>query len=177
MAFSTRVYIVDGVRTPIGKFGRSLKDVPAVDLAAFTIRRLIERVGIDPGDVDFVIMGHAIRDGTGQDTARQAALKAGIPREIDAMTVDMVCASGMASIITAAQYIKSGEYKLVVAGGMESMSQAPFVLMPQVRWGLKHLIGRRFELIDAMVYSGLWDTMLNKVMGEEAVFDCFLGTV
>ncbi len=168
MKSSERVYIVDGVRTPVGKFGRSLKDIPAADLAAFTIRKLLERTGIDAKDVDLVIMGHAIRDGTGQDTARQAALKAGIPKEVDAMTIDMVCASGMASIVTAMEYIKAGDYKLIVAGGMESMSRAPLILSPQVRWGVKHLIGKRFELIDAMVFSGLWDIMLNKVMGEEA---------
>jgi len=166
--FSEKVYIVDGIRTPVGKFGRSLKNVPAADLAAFTIRKLLERNGLDPKDIEFVIMGHAIRDGTGQDTARQAALKAGIPKEVDAMTVDMVCASGMASIITAAQYIKTGEYNLIVAGGMESMSQAPLLLSPRVRWGIKHLIGKKFELSDAMVFSGLWDIMLGKVMGEEA---------
>jgi len=168
MNSSEKVYIVDGVRTPVGKFGRSLKDVPAADLAAFTIKKLLERTGLDPKQVDFVIMGHAIRDGTGQDTARQAALKAGIPKEVDAMTVDMVCASGMASIITAAQYIKTGEYRLVIAGGMESMSQAPLLLSPQVRWGIRHLIGRRFELVDAMIHSGLWDAILGKIMGEEA---------
>jgi acetyl-CoA C-acetyltransferase len=164
---SGRVFIVDGVRTPVGRFGKSLRDVPAVKLGAFTIRKLLERVDLKPDMVDFVIMGHAIRSGTGQDTARQAALLAGIPKEIDAMTVDMVCASGMASIITAAQYIKTGEYRLIVAGGMESMSQAPFLIGPRARWGIRHLITSRMELVDAMVLEGLWDIMLNKVMGEE----------
>ncbi len=165
---SERVFIVDGVRTPVGRFGRSLRDVPAPKLAAFTIKKLLERTGLDPGSVDFVIMGHAIRAGTGMDTARQAALMAGIPKETDAMTVDMVCASGMASIVTAAQYIKTGEYRLVVAGGMESMSQAPFLISARARWGIKHLITSRMELKDAMVYEGLWDIVLGKVMGEEA---------
>ena len=165
---SERVFIVDGVRTPVGRFGRSLRDVPAPKLAAFTIKKLLERTGLDPGSVDFVIMGHAIRAGTGMDTARQAALMGGIPKETDAMTVDMVCASGMASIVTAAQYIKTGEYRLVVAGGMESMSQAPFLISARARWGIKHLITSKMELKDAMVYEGLWDIMLGKVMGEEA---------
>ncbi len=168
MSSHEKVYIVDGVRTPVGKFGKSLRNIPASDLAAFTIKKLLERNNLDPESIEFVIVGHAIRDGTGQDTARQAALKAGIPKKVDAMTVDMVCASGMASIITAAQYIKTGEYSLVIAGGMESMSQAPFIMSPHVRWGVKHLIGRRFELVDSMVFSGLWDIMLGKVMGEEA---------
>ena len=163
-----RVFIVDGVRTPVGRFGRSLRDVPAPRLAAFTIKRLLERVGLDPKMIDFVIMGHAIRAGTGMDTARQAALMAGIPKETDAMTVDMVCASGMASIITAAQYIKTGEYRLVIAGGMESMSQAPFLISARARWGIRHLITSRMELLDAMVFEGLWDIVLGKVMGEEA---------
>jgi acetyl-CoA C-acetyltransferase len=165
---SSRVYIVDGVRTPVGRFGKSLRDVPAARLAAFTIRKLLERVSLEPSQVDFVIMGHVIRAGTGLNTARQAALQAGIPKEVDAMTVDMVCASGMAAIVTGAQYIKTGEYDLVVAGGMESMSQAPFVLDARSRWGIRHLIGRRMELVDAMVHDGLWDATLNKIMGEEA---------
>ena len=163
-----RVFIVDGVRTPVGKFGRSLRDVPAVDLAAFTISRLLERTGLEPRMVDFVIMGHVIRPGTGMNTARQAALKAGIPVDVDAMTVDMVCASGMAAIITAAQYIAAGEYDIIVAGGMESMSRAPFIIPADARWGIRHLITRRMELLDAMVYEGLWDVTLGKVMGEEA---------
>lgn len=163
-----RVFIVNGVRTPIGKFGRSLRDIPASDLAAFTIKKLLERVGLKPDHVEFVVMGHVIRAGTGMNTARQAALKAGIPSEVDAMNVDMVCASGMAAIITAYQYIRAGEYNLVVAGGMESMSQAPFIIPARARWGIRHLIGTKFELLDAMVYDGLWDVFLNKVMGEEA---------
>lgn len=165
---SRRVFIVDGVRTPVGRFGKSLRDVPASRLAAFAIKKLLERTGVDAGLVDFVVMGHVIRAGTGMNTARQAALAAGIPKEVDAMTVDMVCASGMAAIVTAAQYIKTEEYDLVVAGGMESMSQAPFMIGPRSRWGIRHLIGRRMELQDAMVHDGLWDVVLGKVMGEEA---------
>ena len=163
-----RVFIVDGVRTPVGKFGRSLKDFTAVDLAAFAIRRLLDRVGLEPSSVEFVVMGHVIRAGTGMNTARQAALKAGIPRTVDAMNVDMVCASGMAAIITAAQYIKAGSYDLIVAGGMESMSQAPFMIDSSVRWGVRHLILREMKLVDAMVHDGLYDVTLGKVMGEEA---------
>jgi len=163
-----RVFIVDGVRTPVGRFGKSLRDIPASRLASFAIRKLLDRVGLRPRDVEFVVMGHVIRAGTGMDTARQAALAAGIPKDVDAMTVDMVCASGMAAIVTAAQYIRAGEFGLAVAGGMESMSQAPFMLDPRARWGIRHLIGRRMELVDAMIHDGLWDITLGKIMGEEA---------
>ncbi|GAB6147823.1 thiolase family protein [Stetteria hydrogenophila] len=163
-----KVYIVDAVRTPVGKFGKSLKDYPASDLAAFTIKKLLERVGIEPSDVDFVVMGHAIRAGTGMNTARQAALKAGLPPSIGGMTIDMVCASGMAAIITAAQFIMTGAYDVIVAGGMESMSQAPFLLPSSARWGLKHLIMREANIQDAMVHDGLYDILLGRIMGEEA---------
>jgi len=162
------VYIVDGVRVPVGKFGGAYKEVPAVELAAFTLKELLSRVDLKPSDVNMVIYGHVIRAGTGMDTARQVALKSGIPSEVDSMTVDMVCASGMAAIITAANYIAAGSYDLIVAGGMESMSMAPFLLSPTARWGVKHLIGREWKILDSMVYDGLWDVMLNKVMGEEA---------
>jgi len=165
-----RVYIVDGVRTPIGRFGRSLKDYTAVDLASFTIKKLLERTGVEPSSIDFVVMGHVIRAGTGMNTARQAALKAGIPAWVDAMNVDMVCASGMAAIVTGAMYISSGGYDLVVAGGMESMSNAPFIIPSSYRWGVRHFIlGRgRGEVYDAMVYDGLLDPLYGYVMGEEA---------
>ncbi len=162
------VYIVSAVRTPIGKFGRSLARLPAVELGAIAIREAVSRAGIEPRDVEFVVMGHVIRAGTGMNTARQAALKAGVPPTVDAMNVDMVCASGMAAIITAAQAIQAGDYDIVVAGGMESMSQAPFLLPAEVRWGLRHLITRRAELLDAMVHDGLLDVFTGKVMGEEA---------
>jgi acetyl-CoA C-acetyltransferase len=165
---SRNVYIVDGVRVPVGKFGGAYKEVPAVELAAFTLKELLSRVDLKPSDVNMVIYGHVIRAGTGMDTARQVALKSGIPSEVDSMTVDMVCASGMAAIITAANYIAAGSYDLIVAGGMESMSMAPFMLSSTARWGVKHLIGREWKILDSMVYDGLWDVMLNKVMGEEA---------
>ncbi len=163
-----RVFIVDGVRTPVGRFGRSLRDFSAVDLAAYTVERLLERAGLEASSVEFVVMGHVIRAGTGMNTARQAALKAGIPRTVDAMNVDMVCASGMTAIITAAQYVKAGSYDLVVAGGMESMSRAPFMIDSSVRWGVRHLILRDMKVVDAMVHDGLYDITLGKVMGEEA---------
>jgi len=160
------VYIVEGVRTPVGKFGRSLRDYTAVDLATFTIERLLERARLDPGDVEFVVYGHVLRAGTGMDTARQAALRAGIPEWVDATTVDMVCASGMKAIIEAATF--TGAYGLVLAGGMESMSNAPYLLTPKTRWGVKLVYKGFLPVRDAMVYDGLYDVLNDKVMGEEA---------
>jgi acetyl-CoA C-acetyltransferase len=164
------VYIVDGVRTPIGRFGRSLKDFTAVDLAAYAIRNLLDRVGIQSSSVDFVVMGHVIRAGTGMNTARQAALKAGIPKNVDSMNVDMVCASGMAAIVTGGMYIASGAYDVVIAGGMESMSNSPFIIPSSYRWGVRHLVlsRGRGEVFDAMVYDSLLDPLLGYTMGEEA---------
>lgn len=165
---SKDVFIIDGVRTPIGKFGRSLRDVPAVDLAAFTIKKLLERTGIDPSIIDHVFFGHVIRAGTGMNTARQAAIKAGIPFGVDATTVDMVCASGMKAVIDAAQYIESGAFSIALAGGMESMSNAPFTVTSRVRWGVRLVYKGSLPVLDAMVNEGLYDPLFDKVMGEEA---------
>ncbi len=164
------VYIVEGVRTPVGRFGRSLKDYTAVDLASFTLRKLLEKSNVKPENVDFTVMGQVIRAGTGMNTARQAALKAGIPKHVDAMNVDMVCASGMAAIATGAAYIAAGSYDVVVAGGMESMSNTPFIIPSRYRWGVRHLILERGrgEILDAMVHDGLLDPILGYGMGEEA---------
>ncbi len=166
--FKQNIYIIDGVRTPVGKFGKSLRDIPAVELASFTIKKLLERIGIDSNIIDFVAYGHVIRAGTGMNTARQAAMKAGIPEHIDAMTIDMVCASGMTAIATGAVYIASGAYDLVLAGGMESMSQAPFTITPKIRWGVKLVYRGYLPVRDAMVNEGLYDPLNNKVMGDEA---------
>ncbi|MEB3806591.1 MAG: thiolase family protein [Desulfurococcales archaeon] len=165
---SKEVYIVDGVRTPIGKFGKSLRDIPAVELASFTIKKLIERTGIDPNQIDHVIFGHVIRAGTGMNTARQAAIKAGIPYPIDATTVDMVCASGMKAIIDAAQFIESGAFDIVLAGGMESMSNAPFTITSKIRWGVKLVYKGFLPVRDSMVHEGLYDPIFDMIMGEEA---------
>jgi len=164
------VYIIDGVRTPIGKFGKSLSSLKAVDLGAYAIKALIRRVDIDPSHVDFVIMGQVLRAGTGQLTARQAAVKAGLPLRVPAMNVDVVCASSMAAVITGAVYILAGTYDLIIAGGMESMSNAPFLIPAEARWGLRHFVlkqGREF-FYDSMVIDGLWDPILELGMGSEA---------
>ena len=164
------VYIVDGVRTPIGRFGRSLKEFTAVDLAAYVIKSLLDRTGVSPSSIEFIVLGHVIRAGTGMGTARQASLKAGIPQSVDSMNVDMVCASGMAAIITGAMYIASGSYDIVIAGGMESMSNSPFIIPSSYRWGVRHFIlsKGRGDVYDAMVYDSLLDPLLGYTMGEEA---------
>ena len=162
------VYISDGLRTPIGKFGRSLRSEPPVELATYTAKKLFEKTGLDPGEIDFVAYGHVIRAGTGMDTARQVAIKAGVPVEVDAMTIDMVCASGMSAVITASSYIEAGAYELALAGGMESMSMAPFLITSATRWGVKLVYKGYLPVRDAMVNDGLYDPLNDKVMGEEA---------
>ncbi len=162
------VYIVSAVRTPMGRFGGALSQVPATDLAAVAIKEALARAGIEARSVEMVYVGHVIRAGTGILSARQAALKAGIPEEIDAVTVEMACSSGMAAIFSAAQAIQSGDAGIVVAAGMESMSQAPFLIPSRARWGIRHLITRRMELQDAMVHDGLYDMFTDRGMGEEA---------
>ncbi len=162
------VYIVSAVRTPIGRFLRSLALLDAVELGAIAIKAAIERAGLSPEDIEFTVMGHVIRAATGQDTARQAAIKAGIPVDRDAMTVDMVCSSGMAAVMTASNMIRAGEADIVVAGGMESMSRAPYILPAEFRQGVRHLITRDVKLLDAMYHDGLFDTVAGLGMGQEA---------
>ncbi|MEM4426420.1 MAG: thiolase family protein [Acidilobaceae archaeon] len=164
------VYIVDGVRTPIGKFGKSLKNYKASDLASFVIRKLLNRTNLDPFSIDFVVMGHVIRAGTGMNTAKQAALRAGLSPNVAASNVDMVCASGIKAIITASLHIAVGDYDIAIAGGMESMSQAPLLLPASHRWGVRHLVLDRGlgSILDSMVYDGLTDVLNAALMGEEA---------
>src|ERR687888_631750 len=126
--------ILDGARTPIGRFGGGFKDVPAVKLGAAAIRAALERSGVAPDRVDYVIMGQVIQAGAGQITARQAALQAGIPREVPAITINKVCLSGLNAIALADQLIRAGEVEVAVAGGMESMTRAPYVV-PSARFG------------------------------------------
>ncbi len=169
MSFSTRnIYIVSAVRTPLGKFGKTFSRLTAADLGAIAIKNALLAAGVASTDIDFIIMGHVLRAGTGQDTARQASLKAGIPPSVDAMNVDQVCSSGMSAVITAFTFIKSGEADIVVAGGMENMSNTPFLIPSAARWGIRHLITRKMELIDSMFYDGLFDNIANMGMGEEA---------
>ncbi|WP_110685403.1 acetyl-CoA C-acetyltransferase [Salinicola aestuarinus] len=156
------VVIVAATRTPIGTFQGGLASVPAVTLGATAIRHLLQ--GIDPTGVDEVIMGHVLRAGLGQNTARQAAIEAGMPEHIPAMTLDKVCGSGMKALHLAVQAIRCGDAETIVAGGMESMSLAPYVL-PKARTGLR--MGNA-ELVDSMINDGLWDAFNDYHMGVTA---------
>jgi len=156
--------IVAGARTPIGKLGGGLSSLPAVFLGATAIREALSRAAVEPGDVDYVIMGHVIQAGAGQITARQAAVEAGIPKEVPAITINKVCLSGLNAIALADQLIRAGELEIAVAGGMESMSQAPY-LIPKARFGAR--MGHA-EIVDAMVHDGLWSTFTGQHMGESS---------
>ena len=162
------VYVVSVARTPIGKFGGVFRDISPVDLGAIAIKEALRRANIEPSKVDIVIMGNVLRAGHGQDLTRQAAIKAGIPVEVDGYSVDMVCSSGMMSVINAIQMIKSGDADIVVAGGMESMSQAMLAIRSDVRWGIKMLMNKKLELIDTLLFDGLTDPFNMKLMGQEA---------
>jgi acetyl-CoA C-acetyltransferase len=160
----THSVIVAGARTPIGKFGAGFRDLRAVDLGAAAIREALTRSGIGSDQVDYVIMGHVLQAGAGQITARQAAIKAGIPKEIPAITINKVCLSGLNAVALADQLIRAGEIEVAVAGGMESMSGAPF-LLPAARWGVRLSDA---ELVDSMIYDGLWSTFTEKHMGDSS---------
>jgi acetyl-CoA C-acetyltransferase len=162
------VYIVDAIRTPIGKFGGSLTRFSAVELGALVIRKILERNNLDPSILDIVIMGQVIRDGTGQNTARQASIIAGVPNSVDAFNVDTVCASGMMAVINGASLIKSGDADLIIAGGMESMSRSPFIIPYQYRWGVKIDYTGDLKILDSLVYEGLRDPFNGMVMLQEA---------
>lgn len=153
--------IVAGVRTPIGSLGGALASVPAVELGAICIKAALERARIAPGDVSEVILGNVVGAGLGQNPARQAMIRAGLPVSVGATTVNKVCGSGMKAVMMAAQSIRLGESKIVVAGGMESMSAAPYMLL-QARQGYRLGNG---ELVDATIHDGLWDCYGNKHMG------------
>ncbi len=156
--------ILAGARTPIGRFGSALASLSAVQLGTTAIREALARAAVDPGRVDYVIMGQVIQAGAGQITARQAAVAAGIPKEVPAITINKVCLSGINAIALADQLIRAGEVELVVAGGMESMSQAPY-LLPRARFGVR--LGHA-ELVDAMIHDGLWSTFTGQHMGESS---------
>ena len=158
------VVIASAVRTAIGTFGGSLKDIPAVDLGALVIKEAVNRAGIKPELVNEVVMGNVIQAGLGQNVARQAAVKAGLPIEIPAMTLNMVCGSGLRSVALAAQMIKAGDCDVVVAGGMENMSRAPYAL-ETTRWGQRMGDGK---LVDTMIKDALSDAFNNYHMGVTA---------
>jgi len=158
------VVIVSAVRTAVGSFGGSLKDVSAVDLGALVIKEAVKRAGVKPELVEEVIMGNVIQAGLGQNTARQATIKSGLPQEVSAMTINKVCGSGLRAVSLAAQMIKAGDADVIVAGGMESMSQAPYVLK-SARWGQRMGDGK---MVDTMINDALWDSFNNYHMGNTA---------
>lgn len=162
------VFVVGAVRTPIGRFGGALKDHTPVDLAAHAMRGLLDRSGVDGGALDIYLFGHVLRAGHGQLTPRQAALKAGIPESVDGVAIDMVCSSGMMSVMQGATMIKAGEADLVMAGGTESMSGTGFTLSSRARWGYKFLMGNPEGLTDVLLHDGLTDPMSGDAMGSQA---------
>lgn len=162
------VYIVAAVRTPIGRFGGVFKDMSPVELGAHAMRAALERAGVDGGALDLYIFGNVLRAGHGQLLPRQAALRAGIPKEVDGYAVDMVCASGMMAVLNAATAIRAREAELVLAGGMESMSQAGFYLSHRARWGYRFLLGAPENLEDILLRDGLSDPISGEAMGEQA---------
>lgn len=161
---SKTVYIVSAVRTPIGSFGGSLKDFSATQLGAIAIKGAVAKAGIDGALVNEVLMGCVIQSNTGQAPARQAAKFAGLPDSVIATTVNKVCASGMKAIAQGAQAILLGDADIVVAGGMESMSNVPFY-SPNLRWGNKY---GNVQLIDGLAKDGLTDVYHNTAMGNSA---------
>jgi acetyl-CoA C-acetyltransferase len=160
------VYIVSAVRTPIGSFGGVLKDLSATKLGAVAIKAAVEKAGIDPAQINEVLMGCVIQSNLGQAPARQAAKMAGLPDAVVCTTVNKVCASGMKAIAQGAQSILLGDSDIVVAGGMESMSNVPFYV-PNLRWGNKY---GNTELVDGLAKDGLIDCYSNTAMGNAADF-------
>lgn len=160
-------YLVAGARTPIGKFGGVLKDISPVDLGVHVMQAAITRAGIQPGQLDLYIFGNILKHGHGQLMPRHAAIKAGIPAAIDGYAVDMLCSSGMMAVMDADRAIRAGDAQLVLAGGIESMSQAPFLLSHRARWGYRMLAGRQEPLLDALLADGLTDPLTGESMGAE----------
>ncbi|WP_125153349.1 acetyl-CoA C-acetyltransferase [Clostridium rectalis] len=158
------VVIASAVRTAVGSFGGVLKDVPAVDLGATVIKEAINRAGIKPEQVQEVILGNVLQAGLGQNPARQAVIKAGLPQEVPAFTINKVCGSGLRAVSLACQMIKAGDADVIIAGGMENMSRAPYVLN-NARWGQRMGNG---QMVDEMITDGLWDAFNQYHMGITA---------
>jgi acetyl-CoA C-acetyltransferase len=156
--------IVSAVRTPVGSFGGQFKDVPATELGAHAVRAALEAVGVSGREVDEVVLGCVLQAGLGQNPARQVGITAGIPKEVPATTINMLCGSGLKAVAIASQMIRCGDVDVVVAGGMENMTRAPY-LLPSGRFGAR--MGNA-ELIDSMVHDGLWDAFNDIHMGTTA---------
>src|SRR5436189_4423420 len=162
MAASDDVVIISACRTPVGKFQGSLSDLSAPQLRAIVVREAVLRAKIDPKQVDECIMGNVVSAGLGQNPARQAALFGGLPPEVGAMTINKVCGSGLKAVALAAQAIQTGNASIVVAGGMESMTNAPY-LLPNARKGYRLGNG---QIVDSMVHDGLWEIYNDYHMGN-----------
>lgn len=158
------IVIASAVRTAVGTFGGSLKNITPMDLGAIVIKNALEQAKVDPASVDEVLFGSVLQAGYGQGVARQAAMKAGIPQEVPAITINMICGSGLKTVSMACQAIAAGDADIIVAGGTENMSMAPY-LMKSARWGQRMGNG---ELYDVMVNDGLWDAFNDYHMGITA---------
>ena len=163
----TDVFIYSAVRTPIGRFGGALSGHSAADLGALAMKSALERAGVGGEALDFFIMGNVLRAGQGQLVPRQAAFKAGIPESVDGQAVDMVCSSGMMALVNAMAHLRAGDARLVLAGGMESMTNAGFYLGSGARWGYKYLGAGQEPLVDIIQRDGLSDPATGEAMGEQ----------
>src|SRR3982750_3569284 len=161
MSAENDVVIISGCRTPVGKFQGGLADLSATQLGAIVVGEAVKRAGIDAAQVDECIMGNVVSAGLGQNPARQAAIYGGLPPEVGAMTINKVCGSGLKAVGLAAQAIQTGNSSIVVAGGVESMANAPY-LLPQARKGYR--LGNS-QIVDSMVNDGLWDIYNDYHMG------------
>jgi len=159
-----RSVIVSAVRTPVGKYGSALRSCSAVDLGAIAIGEAVMRAKVAPEEIDWVVMGQVLQAGTGQITSRQAAIAAGLPQDVPAITINNVCLSSLTAVALADQMIRTGELDTVVVGGMESMTNAPY-LLPKARWGAHMGDG---QMVDAMIHDGLWSTFTGQHMGESS---------
>jgi len=158
-----KAVVLAATRTPFGRLGGALSSLPATTLGAEAIRSALERAKVDRADVDHVVMGQVLQGGAGQAPARQASYKAGLAKTVTSETLNKVCASGMLAVVTAARLIDSGDYRLIIAGGMESMSNAPYAL-PGARSGYRFGDGK---LIDLMIHDGLWDFFFDVTMASQ----------
>src|SRR5436305_8264080 len=161
MSSIKQAVIISAVRTPVGKLLGALKSFKATDLGAMVVREVVKRAGVSPESVDEVIMGCVIQAGLGQNPARQAALRGGLPDTVSAVTVNKVCGSGLKAIMMAAQGVALGDTEIVVAGGMESMSNAPY-LVPKAREGYRLGHGK---MLDTVIQDGLWCAFDDQHMG------------
>jgi len=164
-----KAVIVSAVRTPVGSFGGSLKGLGAAKIGSIAIKEALNRINLDPAKVDEVVFGCVLQGGLGQNIARQCSLGAGIPVEVPAMTINKVCGSGLRSVSIAAQFIQNGDADIIVAGGTENMSDAPFVL-DEARWGYRMASPKSGfgKVKDMMIYDGIWDVYNSIHMGNTA---------